>query len=243
VSQIAGNLLSNAIKFTAAGGRIRVCAARGAEQPELLEIAVADTGQGIAPHALPHVFERLYQDRQALSGSRKGLGLGLYICKELVGLLGGRIWVQSGVGEGSRFAFTLPVYATERLLRGHLLAERAASLLIVALGTPGEGVVRGSCEELTREVHAALPRLVWNQCDVVLPRRRSAGGERLAVVAQTDGRGAQAMAARFERALAELRARLADPCPIALRCHELGPPHTPLDKLAAQIDALLELSA
>jgi signal transduction histidine kinase len=100
--QVLENLVGNAIKFTPAGGRVTVGAA-----PRETEVLfwVADTGAGIAPEDLPHVFDRFWQ---AKKGSRKGAGLGLPIAKGIVESHGGRLWVESTIGRGSVFFFTVP---------------------------------------------------------------------------------------------------------------------------------------
>ncbi len=106
LQQIAWNLLSNAVKFTGRGGRVRVEAFRGTSTVELV---VRDSGVGIAPAFLPHVFERF---RQGESGMRRpgGLGLGLSITKQLIELHGGTITAESeGEGKGATFSVTLPV--------------------------------------------------------------------------------------------------------------------------------------
>ncbi len=92
----------NAVKFTPKGGSITISASNaGAE----VEFAVRDTGPGIAPQLLEHLFERYWQ---ADEGAQKGRGLGLYIAKHLVEAQGGRIWVESRLGEGTTLFFTLP---------------------------------------------------------------------------------------------------------------------------------------
>ncbi len=99
------NLLSNAIKFTPAKGRITVEAApEGGE----MVISVRDTGIGIAEADRERIFERFHQVADSLRREQGGLGLGLPIVKGLVDLHGGRVWVESQVGRGSTFSFTLP---------------------------------------------------------------------------------------------------------------------------------------
>jgi signal transduction histidine kinase len=104
LKQVLLNLLSNALKFTPEGGRVDVAAVRldGA-----VEISVTDTGIGIAPEDQQAVFEEF---RQVGATSRKveGTGLGLAITRKFVELHGGRLWVESELGKGSRFAFTIP---------------------------------------------------------------------------------------------------------------------------------------
>jgi signal transduction histidine kinase len=104
VKQILFNLLSNAVKFTPAGGAITLTAARSAAG---LVISVQDTGVGIAPEDQARVFEEFQQTR---SGEREeaSTGLGLTLAKKFVELHGGRIWLESEVGRGSTFRFTLP---------------------------------------------------------------------------------------------------------------------------------------
>lgn len=103
VEQVLGNLISNSLKFTPAGGRITVAARCGDGE---VVISVADTGIGIAPALLPRIFDRFTQGRV---GAEKGAGLGLSIVKGIVEQEGGRLWVDSTVGVGSTFSFTLPL--------------------------------------------------------------------------------------------------------------------------------------
>ena len=105
VKQVLLNLLSNALKFTPEGGRIDVSAHL---QDGVAEIAVADTGVGIAPEDQEAIFEEF---RQVGTADKKveGTGLGLALSRKFIELHGGRIWVQSKVGKGSTFTFTLPM--------------------------------------------------------------------------------------------------------------------------------------
>lgn len=104
--QVLLNLLANAVKFTREGN-VKV-SARNSEGGVL--VAVSDTGPGIAPDQLERVFEQFYQGKpQAAGGSEnKGIGLGLYICKQIVEKHNGRIWAESQLGQGSTFYFHLP---------------------------------------------------------------------------------------------------------------------------------------
>jgi signal transduction histidine kinase len=110
VMEILTNLLTNAIKYTPAGGSVSVHAATVGDDASFLCVSVKDTGWGIAPKDHKRIFERLYQVPGINSSSRRGLGLGLHICQQLVHLHGGRIWVESAVGRGSTFSFTLPLH-------------------------------------------------------------------------------------------------------------------------------------
>ncbi len=118
VEQILTNLLNNAIKFTDKHGEILVKAGYESDTAEFLKISVLDNGCGIASDDLNKIFERLYQvnpekNINSTSTSSCGLGLGLNICKELVKLHNGEITVQSKIGKGSCFSFTLPIYYEE----------------------------------------------------------------------------------------------------------------------------------
>lgn len=102
VVQALGNLVANAIKFTPAGGRIVIGAAEGQDG---VSFRVTDTGPGIPPEHLPHLFDRFWKARD---GDRRGAGLGLAIVKGIVAAHGGHIEVESVVGTGTTFRFTLP---------------------------------------------------------------------------------------------------------------------------------------
>jgi len=106
IKQILLNLLSNAVKFTPEGGRVDVDAvsADGA-----VEVSVSDTGIGIAPQDQETIFEEFRQVGTDYAQKREGTGLGLTLTRKFVELHGGKIWVESEVGKGSRFTFTLPV--------------------------------------------------------------------------------------------------------------------------------------
>lgn len=171
VEQVIVNLLGNAIKFTPERGTIRMAARVCKQLPErllaegpaapgkplapFLEIAVADSGCGIAEEDHERIFHQLYQVDKNIDQKRMGLGLGLYICRELVSRLDGRIWVESRPGEGSTFFFTLPVYTPEQALLS-LLRDRLAQSK--ATGEPLTAVVLNveADEEMIRPVWDAL---------------------------------------------------------------------------------------
>jgi signal transduction histidine kinase len=101
-----GNLLSNALTHTPSGGEVVVAAqARESE----VELSVSDTGEGILPEHLPYIFERFYRADKSRSRATGGTGLGLAIARQLVEAHGGRIEVESEVGQGTAFTFTLPI--------------------------------------------------------------------------------------------------------------------------------------
>jgi signal transduction histidine kinase len=116
ILQVLTNLIDNAIKFTPPDGAVTVQACPIPTDPDFVCLSVIDTGCGIKPEARALIFERLYQDPNTVDNNRKGLGLGLFIARELVRLHGGRMWVASDPGSGSTFSFTLPLYSLAKLL-------------------------------------------------------------------------------------------------------------------------------
>jgi two-component system sensor histidine kinase GlrK len=112
IGQVLENLIGNSIKFTPVGGEIRVRAYYNPGvngQQSQVEVQVADTGTGIPPEEAERIFERFYQGSHNRGNVRHGVGLGLSIVRHIVEAHGGRVWVESEVGKGSVFTFSLPV--------------------------------------------------------------------------------------------------------------------------------------
>lgn len=105
VYQVVYNLFDNALKFTPKGGYIRFAVQKAGG---FVTVSVENSGQGISAEALPFVFERFYKEDKSRGLNTKGSGLGLHICKVLIGLSGGKIWAESEEGRFCRFSFTLP---------------------------------------------------------------------------------------------------------------------------------------
>jgi signal transduction histidine kinase len=106
LAQVMGNLLSNALRYAPRGGRITV---RAVDEKREVIVTVTDDGPGVPPEDLPHLFERFWRGDRARRQATGGSGLGLTIARSLVEAHGGRIWAESVEGEGSTFAFALPV--------------------------------------------------------------------------------------------------------------------------------------
>ncbi|MDO5601685.1 MAG: HAMP domain-containing sensor histidine kinase [Oscillospiraceae bacterium] len=105
VYQVFYNILDNAIKFTGDGGTITLSVT---ENQDMVTIGLKNTGAGISPEALPHVFERFYKEDKSRGLHASGSGLGMHISKVLVQRAGGEIWAESVAGEYAAFYFTLP---------------------------------------------------------------------------------------------------------------------------------------
>jgi signal transduction histidine kinase len=110
ILQVIINLVSNAVKFTPQGS-INICANRTATE---VQVDVVDQGIGIAPSDQKILFEKFSQVGDTLTAKPQGTGLGLAISKEIIEHHGGRIWLESEPGKGSKFSFALPIYEAER---------------------------------------------------------------------------------------------------------------------------------
>ena len=135
IGQVVANLVGNAIKFTPRGGRVRVSVE---PTPGGARIDVADTGVGIDPGELPHIFDRFYRGSRANEARGAGSGLGLAIVRSIVDIHGGTVTVESGAGQGSRFTVRLP--QDPRSVAGTPAAEQAD----VATAAEGSRRIAGS---------------------------------------------------------------------------------------------------
>lgn len=205
VRQVLSNLVENAIKFTPEGGRIDVHAGRDPERPGFVRVSVRDTGCGVDPSARERIFRYMQQEEDDDWRSRKGLGIGLYICRELVTRQGGRIWVEAAEGKGSTFCFTVPEFDLEALLSPALLEEgrmrSSFSLLRIDLEPLAEPVTYCLPEALSRRAYH-LVRSCLLDCDVLLPRFFSGDlEETYFVVAGTGEEGLESLRRRIETSL------------------------------------------
>jgi signal transduction histidine kinase len=113
LEQALHNLLHNALRHTAPGGIVALVVA---EEKESVIIQIKDTGEGIAPEDLPHIWQRFYQSESARNGANSGVGLGLALVKELIEAMNGSVAVESTMGEGSCFTIRLPRTCVEATL-------------------------------------------------------------------------------------------------------------------------------
>jgi len=124
LTEVLQNLLDNAIQYTPSGGQIMVSAGPNGS---VVEFTVSDTGIGIPQSDQPRIFERFYRVDVARSREVGGTGLGLAISKHLVEGHGGKIWVESEIGRGSQFHFTVPIFDPERALPRNISGRGPAS--------------------------------------------------------------------------------------------------------------------
>jgi signal transduction histidine kinase/FixJ family two-component response regulator len=209
IKQILVNLIDNGIKFTQGNGTIVVRTRTFDQDPNFLYISVTDNGSGISPGDTKKIFDRLYQKENTISGSRKGLGLGLYICRELVLRHGGNIWVESGIGEGSTFFFTLPVFSLTKLITPILtpqnLARGSVALITIEVSFSKKKVLTETDENETalRKVATILSRCALPDMDVLLPRMiHGRSGNIFCMVASADQGGTEVLVRRIQSQLA-----------------------------------------
>jgi CheY-like chemotaxis protein/anti-sigma regulatory factor (Ser/Thr protein kinase) len=153
LQQVVWNLLSNAIKFTPKGGSVELRVEREADR---FRIVVSDTGKGIAPEFLPHVFDRFRQADSSSARRHGGLGLGLGLVKSLVELHGGDVKAESeGEGRGSTFTVTLPL----AIYSGIAAAEPPALAALAApvLAAPTLGDMDGAASDFRTEGAISIP--------------------------------------------------------------------------------------
>ena len=203
IRQILIILIDNAIKFTPANGAVKVRGGVFGEDPNLLVLEVSDSGCGISPDMTGQIFERLFQTPDPASAGRKGLGLGLFICKELVTRQGGQIWVRGAPGQGAVFFVTLPVFSLPNLIAPALKRERHTegpiTLVVTEIGSQTGWLSEEVRAEQSQGVRDILQRCVHSDLDIVLPKMGQAGATELFfVLAVTDEIGGEAITKRIQ---------------------------------------------
>lgn len=200
VRQVLINLIDNAIKFTSERGTVVVRARVFAEDSSFLCLSVVDTGCGISPADCLTVFDRLAQVKSAAESSRKGLGLGLFISKELVMRLGGRIWVESRLQEGSTFSFTLPVFSLSKLCDALLTAENLATGCVTLFSIDIPALEGGVPQQQLPTLRKALERCITAGRDLLLPAMTETEAiKTLFVISCTEMKSAESVSECFRR--------------------------------------------
>jgi signal transduction histidine kinase len=201
VSQVLTNLLDNAIKFSQPNASVTVGARIFESDPKFVLISVADCGCGIERDYQDRIFERLYQVTTEFQGSRRGLGLGLYICKELITLHGGRIWVDSQPGKGSTLFFTLPLFGLRDIIapimkEGCRLPSSLA-LITIELHAAKASFTGQERQRTSHSICQLLERCTLPDLDVLLPPQNQAGRDRFWIVSRANEHGADVLASRI----------------------------------------------
>src|ERR1700686_1110753 len=205
VLEVLINLVDNAIKFTPPDGTVTLQASVVEADPSSIYISVSDTGRGIGPEAKALIFERLYQDPESVDNNRSGLGLGLFICREIIRLHEGRIWLSSEPGQGSTFTFTLPVYSLAKLLAPVIAYQnrlRPSFVLVRIELTPLTNPPRGNWKETWQQCLEVVRRCVYLDKDLLLPPMGTSGTtETFFIVASTDLQSSGIMTTRIREQL------------------------------------------
>jgi len=177
VRQILIILADNALKFTPVGGAVTMTAEVLQRDAAFVVLEVADSGPGISADVIDHVFERLFQASDPDSAGRRGLGLGLYICRELVARQGGEVWVTSVPGEGARFHVSLPVFSLSDLIAPMLRRSlaRPLSLVVTEMASNTGWLSDEARVEASRGLRELLRGCLDPGLEVLLPKMGSAG--------------------------------------------------------------------
>jgi PAS domain S-box-containing protein len=200
--QVLINLIDNGIKFTPENGTVTVASRLYPENHGFVCVTVSDTGCGISPDNCEIVFERLAQVRSTTQASRSGLGLGLFISRDLVSRQGGRIWVESEPGHGSKFSLTVPVFSLAELCDPIFTAPNleAGSVTLIAVDvSPIQEAVQA---DIVSEIRKLLERCIHPGQDLLLPILDDAKSvASFFIVAFADANGFGVIAKRITREL------------------------------------------
>ena len=205
VEQILTNLVGNAIKFTQEGGEITVSARPSPRGRNKLAISVRDSGIGISEDQFEKIFEKFHQVEGSLHRSVSGTGLGLAITKGLVEAHHGEIWVESQIGKGSTFTFTLSISEGERRdLHFRFILDRefqrvqdtqsSLTLLLVGIMDQKDEVK----DALLNSLEESLKKCLCRRADIVLRRKRE---KLLAALCEADLKAAGIIRRRVEQAI------------------------------------------
>jgi signal transduction histidine kinase len=204
--QILIILLDNAIKFTPSHGTVKVQVRSPEKNRGHLLLEVSDSGSGISPDKTELIFERLFQASDPAAAGREGLGLGLYICKELVTRQGGQIWANTIPGQGAVFSVTLPVFSLSHLIAPALRNDRSplspVTLVVTEIGSQSGWLSDKVRAEISHWVREILQRCLNSDLDVLLPKLGPTGPvELFFILAVTDEIGGEAITRRIREKL------------------------------------------
>jgi PAS domain S-box-containing protein len=241
IRQVLINLIDNGIRFTPGKGTITIHGEVFEEDSRFLCLSVTDTGCGISPGNYPMVFDRLAQVETIADTSRKGLGLGLFISKELISQQGGRIWVSSQVGKGSTFYFTLPVFSLARFCASIFTPTNLAARCVTLLSIDVSIIEGATPMQDLAGIRKVLERSIFQGQDVLLPPMTDTETkETFFIIACADESGAEAMTKRLRRDLETCKVQPR----ISLTTVQLSANDQPLEiqisDVTTQIDKLIQ---
>jgi signal transduction histidine kinase len=243
ILEVLINLIDNAIKFTPLEGAVTVKGTLHQTDPNTVYVSVSDTGRGISPESKALVFDRLYQDPNSIDSSRNGLGLGLFICRELIRLHQGSITVVSELGQGSTFSFNLPVYSLAKLLLPVITYQnqlRPSFVLLQVDVRPLLSPQRGNWEDTWQLCLDTLRRCVYLDKDLVLPPIGATGtAETFFVVASTDMQRVGVMTTRI-REQTERIAEITSKAVLTISTVPIEPVITSSQSLDDQVEAVAQ---
>jgi len=201
-------LLDNAIKFSPSGGCVHTTLQACPFDDRLLQVSVTDAGAGMTAQVASRIFDRMYQSAAHVEHSRKGLGLGLFICRELIVRQGGTIAVVSEPGVGSTFSFTLPAYTLTTTLSPLLTDEgwpaEEAGVVVVDVEVQEQPATGGGAH-WSHDVRAVILRCLMPNLDVLLSSVRTGSGrERFFVAAFATEHGVSILSRRIRGELERL---------------------------------------
>jgi PAS domain S-box-containing protein len=200
--QVLINLIDNGIKFTPENGAVTVTCRICAQEDNFVCVSVSDTGCGISPENCEIVFERLAQVRSTSQASRSGLGLGLFISRDLVSRQGGRIWVESQLGRGSTFYLTLPVFSLAKLCAHIFTPPNLEAGFLTLITVDVVSLEEVAQTDIVPEIRRVLERCIHPGQDVLLPSMCDAKSvESFFIVAWADASGFAVIAKRIAREL------------------------------------------
>lgn len=176
IRRVISNLLANAYKFSNKGGKVTISAK--AKEKEV-EIAVKDTGRGIAKTNIPKLFDKFTQFGKAPSVGEKGTGLGLAISKGIVQMHGGKIWAESELNKGSTFKFSLPQVNSERIFKEYIdsgikeAVDKESGLSLIVLAIPDihklDKILKGiSAKDILIGLEGSVKKVLRRNADVFL---------------------------------------------------------------------------
>ena len=238
VKQVLVNLLDNAVRHGPEQASVVVGAAVDDEDPRFVTVTVTDRGHSLTPQAATRIFDQLVQESES-TASRKGLGLGLFIAREIVERHGGRIWADTSSSDATSFRFTLPTSPYDALpadvYKRYL--DSSSGMTIVIVDFPGAGTARseGGLRAEDILVRAIIDSCVIQTRDLVVPVPSADPRAILIILPMADDAGTRVVAARIDgelrasRELQRLRLRarvgVVKTAPLPLECSlEGGPP-------------------